>query len=82
MKYVQCLLLKHFYTDAGYIETLKTVCWIPEKFAERKKILKLQREDGTWNDGWMVQETYGWQEESFILEHERDWARQRKASDI
>jgi len=77
MKYVQCLLIK--YVKEG---CLKTVAWLPENFCEIYKELKLQDDDGLWNEGWIIQETYNCAEEDYILSHERDWAKQRKASDI
>ena len=77
MLYVQCLLSKFVHGGC-----LKTVAWIPSKFAERRRILKLKREDGSWSNDWMVEEIYSQHEESFVLEHERDFTRQRKASDV
>jgi len=77
LKYTQCLLSK--YIDEGCI---KHVAWIPEKFAKYNKVLKLKCDDNSWNDGWIVQEVYNSKDEKYIFEHERDWAKQRKASDI
>ena len=77
MNYTQCLLTK--YVDSGCI---KTVSWIPEKFAIRTKELKLKRDDGSWSNEWIVQEVYSSKSEQYVLEHERDWCKQRKASDI
>lgn len=79
MKYIQCLLVKYVSEPTGM---LKTVSWLPEKFVTKRRVLKLQLEDGSWSEDWMIQETYGSNEEVFILAHERDFARQRKASDI
>lgn len=31
-----------------------TVSWIPEKYAETGKYLKLKNENGEWVDGWVV----------------------------
>lgn len=75
--YVQCLLTKN--VNVG---NLKTISWIPSQFAEKYRVLKLQSDDGSWSDGWLVQEIYGTNSAEFILTHERDFAKQRKASDI
>jgi squalene cyclase len=77
--FAQCLLVKYLPNKRGM---LKTVSWLPIEFAESMRLLKLQNDDGTWSDGWMVQEIYGTHTKEFVLEHERDFARQRKASDI
>jgi hypothetical protein len=76
--YTQCLLYK-FISNSG---TLKRVAWIPESFANEGAVIKIQRDDGSWSDGWTVQERYSSHPEPFVLLHERDFARQRKASDI
>jgi len=75
--FIQCLLTK--LTDKG---CLKTISWLPEQFAEPRRVLKLKNEDGSWTDGWVVQETYGSNTQEFVLSHERDFAKQRQASDI
>jgi hypothetical protein len=75
--YIQCLLTKFINGDC-----LKIITWIPEKYAIRNKVLKLKNETGIWTNGWVVQETYNRQNEDFIKEHERDFAKQRQASDI
>ena len=75
--YIQCLLIKH--VKDGF---LRTIIWLPENFAEYEKVLKFKREDGSWSNGWVVQETYGRNTKQFVLEHERDFTRQREASDI
>jgi len=75
--FVQCLLYKE--VNVGI---LKTVSWIPEKFADKGRVLKLKGDDGVWSNGWIVQETYGNNTKEFILSHERDYAHQREASDI
>ena len=78
MKYYQCLLTKN--VPGGYIHT---IAWLPKKWATSiNKKLKLKDDNGNWNGGWVVTMLYGSQEESFIMEHERDWAKQRQASDI
>jgi hypothetical protein len=77
-QFVQCLLNK--YLDGG--DCLKTVVWLPEKFVRNRKPLKLQSDDGSWSEGWFVQERYSMRSESHVLAHERDFAKQRNASDI
>jgi hypothetical protein len=75
--YTQCLLQKQ--TASGW---LKTVAWIPDVFAEEGKILKLKDENDNWSDHWQVEKVFNTLLEEFVLEHERDFTRQRKASDI
>ena len=43
--YRQCVLEK---------ENMTTVSWIPEKYAEKGKYLKLKNENGEWENGWVV----------------------------
>lgn len=76
--FVQCLL----YKDSPLGGFLLTVSWLPEKFAHVGKVLKLENDDKTWSNGWRVMKLYSRHESDFVLEHERDFARQRKASDI
>jgi hypothetical protein len=49
IKYKQCTLEKSINGS-----TVQTVSWIPEKYAQLGKVLKLQNEDKTWTDGWFV----------------------------
>jgi hypothetical protein len=78
MNYVQCLLFNYRICD----DVIKTVAWIPENFANLHKVIKLKRDDGTWSDGWHVKEIYSMHTEDFVKYHERDFTRQREASDI
>jgi len=78
MNYTQCLLVKE--NKDG--EVFKTVCWIPSEFAQRYRVLKLKEDNGEWNDGWMVEHSYTTHNEEFVRFHERDFTRQREASDI
>jgi hypothetical protein len=76
MNYCQCILCK-FVDD----DTLYTVAWIPEKFS-KSKILKLKEDDGSWSDGWYIGVVYSTKPEEFVLSHQRDFTKQREASDI
>jgi hypothetical protein len=78
MNYIQCLLVNYRLSS----DVIKTVAWIPEKFATPQRVIKLKREDGSWSNGWVIQEMYGVHSEEFVKYHERDFARQREASDI
>jgi hypothetical protein len=77
MNYWQTLLVKQSSPNLIY-----TVAWIPEKFAHVGKSLKLRDDSGNWNDGWLVKELYNYRSANFVLSHERDWTKQREASDI
>lgn len=70
--YAQCILTKG---------TKKTTSWLPMKFAKTGKVLKL-KDDGTWDDGWTVTEVGTIQDFSYVKEKERDFTKQREASDI
>jgi hypothetical protein len=70
--YTQCLLIR-----GGD----RCVAWIPSRFAILNKIVKL-RFDGEWVDGWRVDHIYNTRDKEFIEYHERDYLKQRKASDI
>lgn len=71
--YTQCALAKK-----GAVE----VAWIPTKFANKGKFIKLKQNDDTWDDGWLVQETYTKQDAKYLVEHSQDFKNTRKASDI
>jgi hypothetical protein len=61
--YRQCLLKKG---------TLVTTSWIPEKFAVLGKVLKLKDDDGSWDNGWVVEAVYGRLEESKLPDSHRE----------
>jgi hypothetical protein len=82
MNFYQCLLCKYEGDD-----TFFTVAWIPEKFAsldfrDKRKVIKLKEDDGTWSNGWHIKYVYNARPEEFVFAHERDFVRQRDASDI
>lgn len=70
--YNQCTLLRG---------TTRTVSWIPSEFAVVGKTLKF-REDDIWVDGWLVIEVGGQLDAKYVEEHERDYTKNRNASDI
>ena len=72
MNYTQCHIQKNNKND---------VAWIPSKFAVIGKIIKIKF-DGLWNNGWKVINTYSSNSEDHVLEHEMDYRKQRRASDI
>jgi len=43
----------------GWRATWEKVGWIPEKFAKEGGVIKLKNGDGTWSDGWIVDEVWG-----------------------
>ncbi len=73
MYYVQCKL-EH---SSGKILT----SWIPEKFAVKGKYLEIKI-DNNWENHWLIKETYAKQKEEYLLEKERDYLKQRNASDV
>lgn len=62
--------------------TTETVSWIPEKFAQKTRPVKLKQHDGSWSDGWVVVEVGARASEEQVRLMERDHTRTRKASDI
>ena len=72
MNYTQCKINKKYKFD---------IAWIPSKFATIGKIIKIKI-DGIWNNGWSVIDVYSSNSEDHILEHEMDYRKQRRASDI
>jgi hypothetical protein len=68
MKYCQCRLKKG---------TTEKTAWIPEMHASKGKYIKILDDDG-----WKVIEAGSRMNEEYIFGHERDFQKQRKASDI
>jgi hypothetical protein len=56
--------------------------WIPEVFAKVGNILKLRAKDGRWTDGWRVISASPPMDAQTVEANERNYLRQRKASDI
>jgi len=71
--YTQCLLSLNEKQDVAYI---------PSQYAKVGKILKIKDDTNAWINGWKVEKTYFSEDEEYVLSHERDWDKQRKASDI
>jgi len=57
------------------------VSWIPETYAKKGSPVSL-KEDGVWDKGWIVTQTFGRRRSEDCEAHERDYMRQREASDI
>lgn len=55
--------------------------WIPTKFAKVGGYVKLKL-DGTWDDGWMVEEVFTTLPAKYVAERANDYKSTRKASDI
>jgi len=55
---------------------------IPEKIAKVGLVVKLKDEDGNWTEGWKVMVVYGRLPLSILQKCERDYLKQRKASDV
>ena len=76
MNYRQCLLARKI--PEGEV---RQYSWIPEPFCVKGKTLKL-KEDGVWTDGWKVLEAWEPKPAEWVEAHERDYTKNRKASDI
>lgn len=57
------------------------MAWIPERFAQINKIVKIKK-DGGWDEGWEVTYVGPRQLASIVENQERDYLKQRKVSDI
>jgi len=56
--------------------------WIPEKFAKLGDVLKFKNDDGTWDDGWVV-ELVGSRKTAKEVELDGSiWKKTRKHSDV
>ncbi len=65
MNYKQCKLVRG---------SQERVTWLPEKFANKGKVLRL-RDDGEWTDGWKVVEVWATETEERVVARERDYKR-------
>jgi len=68
MNYCQCRLRKG---------TMERTSWIPERYANKGKYIKIFDDNG-----WEVMEVGSQMDEKYIIGHERDFQKQRDASDI
>ena len=75
--YCQCELRKPVSKDSYQTN----IAWIPEKFAVMNKFVKIKTENG-WDEGWQVTYVGAKQKADLVEAKERDYLRQRKASDI
>jgi len=73
----QCKLSRQ---RAGRMEVLTT--WLPEMFARVGKVLELEMSSGKWENGWAVCEIYERRKSKEVAERERDYKKNRLASDI
>ena len=61
---------------------LRTVAWLPEKFARQDKYLEIETDDG-WSNGWKVLTVNQTRlTEKYMLECSQDWIKTREASDV
>lgn len=59
------------------------VAWIPEKFAQLGKYIRIKNEDGTWESGWKIKEIYDpRRDKKSLIAGESDYKNQRKVSDV
>ena len=75
--YYQCRLKKM--VELGQLS--HEVSWIPEKYAQKGRILKIKR-NGRWDNGWEVINVWGKKSKEEIMERSRYHMYQRQASDI
>jgi hypothetical protein len=58
------------------------VSWIPERYAQRGKMLKLKNVEGVWENGWEVVALHTRRRFDELELKERDYLHQREASDV
>jgi hypothetical protein len=80
--HVQCSLAKKIRKDATSVEVARMVTWIPQEYAKKDTFVELRQDDGTWEDGWKVLDTYTRLESKYVIERSQDYKKTRKASDI
>lgn len=61
---------------------IETVGWIESHLAVVGKPVRMKLDDGTWETGWNVIEVWTTAPSEVVKERERDYLRQREASDI
>jgi hypothetical protein len=74
--YTQCDLVRRLGRGTAH-----QTSWIPSRFAQVGKALRLRSADG-WQDGWVVSAAYRTLPEEVVLAMERQYLRQRRASDV
>lgn len=58
------------------------VAFIPSKFAERGRRVRLKQDGGTWEDGWVVVATYSSLPSATVAKNERNYMSHRRGTDI
>jgi hypothetical protein len=64
--------------------TANQVSWIPTKFAVPGQVVKLKNEDGSWDDGWVV-ESIAMQQSmpsKWVQERSMDFKKMRSMTDV
>jgi hypothetical protein len=77
--YVQMRLEKLNKEHGG---TKRRVLWAKEKFAQVGMMVKVKEDDGSWSYGWKVINCWEKAKKEDVMERQRYWKDQRKASDI
>lgn len=82
--YRQCALEHREQTQyTGELVITHYTAWIPNQFAKVGNKVDLWFDEGKqWIRGWVVKQVGEAKDEEYVLDHERDYTRQRAASDI
>ena len=78
--YRQCRLFRQSGMEPDTFELMMS--WIPEKIAKVGNIVSLKNEKGERTENWSVENVYDRCLYSALTKTERDYLKQRKASDI
>lgn len=76
--HTQCRLEKMLSPDHLRIQ----MAWIPNQFAIVGNYVRLKQSDGSWDNGWLIAETFTTLDSAYVNERSRDFTRQREASDL
>ena len=76
--------LKEFYIQCDLVKgNSKRTIWVNADKAIKGNLVKIEEDDGTWNEGWAVQEIYGEpRPKAEVIHQSHAHTRQRRSSDI
>jgi len=78
--YTQCLLTR---TENDGAIKHQQMTWLPTQLTGIGKFVQLKsRATQEWEDTWKIEEKYSTKAAEYIEEHERDYLKHRKGSDI
>jgi hypothetical protein len=58
------------------------VAFIPARFAEVERKIRVKQDDGSWQDDWFVKAVYGSLPSETVAKNERNWKSHRRGTDV